>query len=369
MMNKIIKSAILLLVFVGLYSCQDDETSTTTYVVPVWQQAPIDDDAIIEFLKSHYFNEEEFITPPTNFDYNIDFYANETITGVDENGDGDILDTNQEVGGHTRKLLFDYIGVDPLLNNGFTIEAKTDYVTIEGVDHTLYILKTVQGLGAEKPRFCDRALLSYEGMTLDKEVFDNALNPVKLDLSTTVKGFSESVSEFNIALGTPTPNTDDITGLPDGTYTYHDFGVGAVFMPSALGYYSGTVGSIPAYSPLIFKLKVYGTEELDHDADGVPTYVEDLNDDHDLSNDDTDLDGNENYIDVNDDNDPILTNEEANITVYPMFLAGSPEPVLGLNELEIYRDVNVDVVPNEIIITTAIDSDGDSIPDYLDADS
>jgi len=360
-MNKIIKSAILLLVFVGLYSCQDDETSTTTYVVPVWQQAPIDDDAIIEFLKSHYFNEEEFITPPTNFDYNIDFYADETITGVDENGDGDILDTNQEVGGHTRKLLFDYIGVDPLLNNGFTIEAKTDYVTIEGVDHTLYILKAVQGLGAEKPRFCDRALLSYEGITLDKEVFDNALNPIKLDLSTTVKGFSESVSEFNIATG--------VIDNGDGTFTYQDFGVGAVFMPSALGYYSGTVGSIPAYSPLIFKLKVYGTEELDHDADGVPTYVEDLNDDHDLSNDDTDLDGNENYIDVNDDNDPILTREEVT-NVYVIY-DGDADPALLTGEEEIDRVTDFTETPNKITITRRIykDSDGDSIPDYLDPDS
>ena len=85
-------------------------------------------------------------------------------------------------------------------------------------------------------------------MTLDKIVFDNALNPVNLDLSVTVKGFSESVSEFNIAT-----NTVD---NGDGTFTYQNYGVGAVFMPSALGYYSQGVSIITPYSPLIFKLKI-----------------------------------------------------------------------------------------------------------------
>ncbi|PHS10064.1 MAG: hypothetical protein COA88_03300 [Kordia sp.] len=303
-MSRILKSTLLFFILIGLFSCKDDDT-VTIYVVPYAEQEPVDNAAIVEFLTNNYFNEEEFIAPVVNFSYDIEF------------------STDQMAGSYTRTPLINY--VNTVINN-FTIETKT--IIVSDVDHTLYILKIVQGLGAEQPRFCDEALLSYEGMTLGKDVFDNALNPVKLDLSGTVKGFSESVSEFNIA--------DNVGIVGDGTFDYQNFGVGAVFMPSGLGYYASPVGSIAVYSPLIFKLKVYGATELDHDSDGVPTYIEDLNSDHDLNNDDSDLDGVPNYVDTNDDNDPILT----------------------INE-----DIDEDGDP------TNDDTDGDGIPNYLDSDS
>jgi len=334
-MNIIFKSTLLFFVIVGLLSCQKDDSTTTTPSIPYWQLAPIDDAKIIDFLSTNYFNEEDFATQP---------FTSEIEFSIDS------------LGG-TRTLLFDY--VNNVINN-FTIETKLIYV--EGVAHTLYILKIAQGLGVEQPKFCDEALLSYEGMTLQKDIFDNALNPVKLDLASTVKGFSESVSEFNIAAGIPTDNGD-------GTFTYHDYGVGVVFMPSGLGYYSGSAGSISAYTPLIFKLKVYGTTELDHDGDGVPTYVEDLNGDHYLNNDDTDLDGIPNYGDTNDDNDPVLTRNEV-INTY-VINVGDSDPIIISGEVEIDRVVNTNVVPNTITITRRIykDTDLDGIPDYLDADS
>jgi len=202
-------------------------------------------------------------------------------------------------------------------------------------------------------------LLSYEGMTLDLNVFDNALNPVKLDLSSTVKGFSESVSEFNIA--------SSAVNNVDGTITYSDFGTGAVFMPSGVGYYANSVGSIPAYSPLIFKLKVYGTTELDHDSDGVPTYIEDLNGNHNLNDEDTDLDNFPNYADTNDDNDPVLTRSEVTNTY--IINVGDSDPIMISGEVEIDRVVDTNA--NTITITRRIykDTDLDGIPDYLDADS
>jgi len=363
-MNRIIKSTILLLIFGGLFSCQKDDSTTTEEITPLWQQEPIDAAAIVGFLTNNYFNEEEFVTPPADFNFDIKFYLDETKAEVDANGDGDILDSNQIVGSFTRTPLIDFVGT---VINGMTIETKT--IAVSGVDHTLYILKAVQGLGLVKPRFCDEAFLSYEGITLDKEVFDNQLNPNELDLATSIKGFSESVSEFNIAVGSPTPNLDDITGLPDGTYTYHDYGVGAVFMPSGLGYYSRSPGTISPYSPLIFKFKVYGTTELDHDNDGVPTYVEDLNGDHDLSNDDTDSDGNSNFVDANDENDPILTRDEVTNTY--VIYDGDADPALLVGEEEIDRDIDYSEVPNKITITRRIykDTDGDGVFDYLDADS
>ena len=280
-MNKILKITLLLTLLIGLISCNEDDT-VSIYVVPYAEQEPIDNAEIVNFLTTNYFNEEEFISPVAEFNFNIEFSNVETVDG------------------YTRTPLIDYVG--NTINN-FTIETKS--IIVGDVAHTLYILKVVQGQGAEKPRFCDEALLSYEGMTLDKIVFDNALNPVYLDLSVTVKGFSESVSEFNIAT-----NTVD---NGDGTFTYQNYGVGAVFMPSALGYYSQGVSIITPYSPLIFKLKIYGTTELDHDNDGVPSYLEDLNGNHDLIDDNTDSDDFPNFQDPNDDEDPILTiNEDVN---------------------------------------------------------
>ena len=280
-MNKILKITLLLTLLIGLISCNEDDT-VSIYVVPYAEQEPIDNAEIVNFLTTNYFNEEEFISPVAEFNFNIEFSNVQTVDGF------------------TRTPLIDYVG--NTINN-FTIETKS--IIVGDVAHTLYILKVVQGQGAEKPRFCDEALLSYEGMTLDKIVFDNALNPVYLDLSVTVKGFSESVSEFNIAT-----NTVD---NGDGTFTYQNYGVGAVFMPSALGYYSQGVSIITPYSPLIFKLKIYGTTELDHDNDGVPSYLEDLNGNHDLIDDNTDSDDFPNFQDPNDDEDPILTiNEDVN---------------------------------------------------------
>ncbi len=283
-MNKILKSTLLLFVLFGFLSCKsDDDESTSIYVVPYAEQEPIDNEAIIEFLSTNYFNEEDFISPDANFQYNIEF-SNDAVTSD----------------GYNRTLLINY--VNEVINN-FTIETKI--INVGDVDHTLYILKLVQGQGIEKPNFCDEAFLSYEGDLLDKTIFDNALNPIKIDLSSTIKGFSESVSEFNTA-----SNTID---NGDGTFSYENYGVGAAFMPSALGYYSSGQGAIPSYSPLIFKYKVYGATLLDHDSDGVPTYLEDLNGNNNLLDDDTDEDTLPNYLDNNDDGDPILTiNEDVN---------------------------------------------------------
>jgi len=352
MMNRIIKSTIILLVFGGLFSCQKDDSTATTYIIPLSQQEPIDDAAIVEFLTNNYFNEEEFDNAG-NFDlgvfkYDIKFSEDATVTGYDSNGDGFIDGADAD-----NTTVFNRTALIDL------VETKT--IAVSGVDHTLYILKVIQGQGLEQPRFCDEAFLSYEGITLDKEVFDNQLNPDELDLAHSIKGVSESVSEFNIATGTI------VNG--DGTFTYENYGVGAAFMPSGLGYYSGAPGSITAYSPLIFKLKIYGTTELDHDNDGVPTYVEDLNGDNDLTNDNTDSDSLANYIDANDENDPVLTREEVTNTY--VIYDGEADPALLPGEEEIDRVVDYSEDPDKITITRRIykDTDGDGVFDYLDTDS
>ena len=322
-MNRISKNILLIVALVSLFSCKKDEDVSSVYIVPLTEQEPIDDAALVEFLTTHYYNEEQFVTPGNypNFDYDIEFYFDETINGEDVNNDNSI-DSNQIVDGYTRTALIDLV--------------ETKVITIEDVDHNLYILRAKQGFEGDmsqeaiQPKFCDSAFVAYNGLNLDKEVFDSSVNPIWFsNLARTVKGFSESVSEFN--------TSKSYVDNGDGTFTFEDFGVGAVFMPSGLGYYAVPRAGISAYSPLIFTFKVMrAVEATDHDQDGVPTYIEDLNNNHDLDDDNTDNDQYPNFIDSNDDNDPILT----------------------INE-----DIDGDGDP------TNDDTDGDGIPNYLDSDS
>jgi hypothetical protein len=55
--------------------------------------------------------------------------------------------------------------------------------------------------------------------------------------------------------------------------------------------------------------------DLDHDNDGIPSWMEDLNGNGYLLDDDTDGDGVPNYIDNDDDGDGVLTIDE--IIVHP----------------------------------------------------
>jgi hypothetical protein len=91
-----------------------------------------------------------------------------------------------------------------------------------------------------------------------------------------------------------------------------------MFLPSGLGYYNIAQSTIPAYSPLIFSIKLFELERFDQDSDGIPSYLEDLDGDRyiylleeDVVNpDDTDGDGFPDYLDLDDDGDLVLTRTE-----------------------------------------------------------
>ncbi len=322
-MNRILKSILILGMLLSLFSCKEDEETQTFTARPLSEQAPVDDAALVDFLTKHYYNEEKFVNSASypGFNYDIEFFLDETIDGEDADGSGSI-ESNQIADGYTRTALIDLV--------------ETKVITISGVDHNLYILRAKQGFegdmsqAAMQPKFCDSAFVAYKGLNLDKEIFDGAVNPIWFDnLANTVRGFSESVSEFNAS--------KDFVDNGDGTFTYEDFGVGAVFMPSGLGYYAVPRPGLYAYSPLIFTFKLMkAVEDSDHDNDGVPTYMEDLNGNRKLNDDNTDGDQLPNYLDANDDNDPVMTIDE---------------------------DINEDGDP------TNDDTDGDGTPNYLDADS
>ncbi len=180
----------------------------------------------------------------------------------------------------------------------------------------------------------------------NRRVFDSRVNPSWFDLSnpdpsrSLILGFKEALVDYKGASGFVENN--------DGTVNYNDdFANFVVFIPSGLAYFSASPNDIPVYSPLIFSMQLYGVNESDHDRDGIPSYLEDLDNDRNVldADDNTDGDGDPNYIDADDDNDGTLTRDEITL------VAGAKDDgVVTLDEITFYDD------------------DGDGTPNHLDPD-
>lgn len=272
------------------------------------EEAPNSTAIIEEYLQTHFYNYEEFENPTPDFDFRIVF---DTIAG----DNSDKIPLIDQV---SSKMVKDRLDQD--------------------VSYRLYYLKVREG-GGEQPNFPDFATVTYEGTYLNKEVsaapyterFDSSVVPVTFDLTGVVNGFQDGMIEFFGAT--------DIIENPDGTVSFEDFGIGAVFMQSGLGYYVTTPqgSSIPVYAQLIFTFQLYEVREGDQDEDGIPSIDEDLNGNLLEEDDDTDSDGLPNFFDSDDDNDGRPTRDE--------------------------------IIINEDGTITFPDEDGDGIVDYLDSDS
>ena len=308
--------AILLLGF----SCGDDDDDGVIEVPEAdrTEQQVIDNDSLVTFLQSHYVDASLL----TN---NSIILLNEIeINQLPE--DGELPNPNQN------SLLIDMV--------------ETLTTTYFDVEYEYYILKINQGGSENSPNFSDKVRVSYEGTLMDDTVFDSSSTPVDFDLTSTIAGWGRVLPEYN--------NAEDFVINSDGTVTYNNPGIGVMFLPSGLGYYSAAAGSVPVYSNLIFKFKVFQSEVNDHDFDNVPSHLEDLNGDYDLTNDDTDDDTFADFVDSDDDNDGTLTIDE------------DLEPD---SDLTVDRDGDGDPT-NDIGDgdPTNDDTDGDGIPNYLDPD-
>lgn len=271
------------------------------------EQAIADEEALLEYLETHFYNYEDFQNPSADFDYKIRF---DTIAG--ENAD---------------KI--------PLIESEFL---KTRSMTRDEVDYNFYVLKIREGAG-DKPTFADSTFQDYRGELLNGTSFDQTVNPVWFDHPGTmsqnnpgiaVVALTEALTEFGEASG--------FTVNADNTIDWeNDFGVGAVFAPSGLAYFNNSPPSIPAYSPLIFSFRLYVVNEADHDRDGIPSYLEDLDGDGDLFNDNTSGNNAPNYLDPDDDRDGTPTREE--------------------------------IIINEDGTIEFPDENDNGVPDYLDPDS
>jgi len=131
-----------------------------------------------------------------------------------------------------------------------------------------------------------------------------------------------------------------------------------------LGYFSGISPGIPIYSPLIFKFELYQTRVNDHDGDGVPSYLEDVNNNLDVKDDDTNNNTVADYLDPDDDGDGVATFNELEQKEYTVDTNnGELEPILGSKEFEYFRTESNGVITIKTV--TLIDSNNDGIDDYL----
>lgn len=194
----------------------------------------------------------------------------------------------------------------------------------DSIKYKIYYVLLNQG-GGETPITVDSVFTTYKGFNLKNEVFDKNDNgtwssypqtipEAKAGISNTfIPGFRQSVGLLKTA-------TEIIDNL-DGTYSYENAGRAVVFIPSGLAYFNGSGGSskIGKYAPIIFDIQLVSKLSRDHDNDGIPSIIEDLDGDGDYFNDDTDKDGIPDFLDEDDDGDGFSTRQEISYKVTDEF--------------------------------------------------
>lgn len=222
---------------------------------------------------------------------------------------------------------------------------KSRDVKLHGIVYKLYYLVLREGVG-ESPSNVDGVLSAYKGeylasvtessvTTITSTFFEEVKLPNRIyDLYRTVRGWKEIFPQLK---------TGTYESRADGTISYNDFGAAVMFIPSGLGYYNFAQPGIPTYSPLVFNVKLYSIERLDHEyymsgkdviavPDGVKSFQEDKDGDgymwdkselqvgETTNPDDFDGDGIPDFLDRDDDGDDYATQGEVkdvNGKIYP----------------------------------------------------
>ncbi len=320
---KLIRWAIPGAAFLMMLSCGSDDSIDVEVVPPraLSEVAAEDDAEIREYLQTHFYNYEDFENPPMGFDYKI---VIDTIAG-DNSGKTPLINQVQSA----------QISVS---NDEFDLSEEETFL------HTYYYLIAREGIN-ESPTIADSVLVRYKGSLLSGFDFDGSfVNPVWFDLAQIqgpgagARGFTEALPNFK--------RGGAVIDNGDGTVTVEGFGVGAMFLPSGLGFYNIIQAEIPAYSPLVFTVDLFTLEETDHDGDGIPSILEDVNGDGYLYNDNTDLE---------------QERETNSLARFSDFLDGDDDAdgTPTRDEIEIDEEGNVSFP----------DGDGDGIPDYRDRDN
>jgi len=301
-----------------LSSCSSDDSSDVIVVPPrPLAEVEAENDADIrEYLQTHYYNYEEFESPPADFNFKI---VLDTITG----------DTKDKI------PLIDQVSTMTIAVSSETFNLDEDVT----VDHTLYYLAAREGIG-ESPTVGDSTFVAYEGQLLSGEIFDSNITYTWQYLPFFLRGYAAGVSQFKVG--------GEVISNIDGTVDITGSGIGLMFIPSGLAYFDNPpLGSgIFNYDILVFQVDTgLFIESTDYDNDGIPSFMEDLNNNGNLSDDNTDESVElssgfgfiPDHLDIDDDQDGILTRDEI-------------------------------IIDNAGNISFP-DSDGDGTPDYRDPDS
>lgn len=291
-------AGLFLLATVVIWSCNNDDNDNGLVVVPPrdLSEVAVENDAEIqEFLNSHFYNYEEFQNPAADFDFKI---VIDSVVGTNS----DKTPLSQQVVARTVNVSSFEFGI-----NGE-----------EDVEHTYYYLEARAGQGA-MPTVADSVFVNYQGSLLNGTLFDDVgtgawwVNPVfQFPLA---RGFSKSFR----GVGEGVVNTAggvSATSNADGTFEVEGTGIGMIILPSGLANFNASSGGgiIPSYTPLIFKYEVLVVvTDTDHDRDGIPSRLEDVDNNGFYPTDDTDGDFIANFQDPDDDNDGILTIDEINL--------------------------------------------------------
>lgn len=344
------------------FSCKDDDADDFV-AIPDRDRQEVYDENEIEiqtYFETHFFNYDDFDfvndTNPANNEFTV------------------VLDTiSTDSGTQNKTPIINY------LNQAAGVYPRLDVkiVNQDEIDYNLYILKVREGEG-DSISSLDAAAMIYEGTIVDGSIFDSQIaigngQPFNLtgvgSIGGVVSGFREGIIEFKTSTG--------YTENGDGSITYNDHGIGVVFMPSGLGYFSlPPTSSIPQYSPLFFNLKVISRSNTDFDLDGMPSHLEHPDGDITGEEDNTDEDLLVNFIDNDDDGDGVLTRDEVEKKEYE---DDGTNPFMSKAEAQAFYDAIT--VEDEIFISIEGELDGtytlntlvvpddnnDGTPNYLDS--
>jgi len=236
-----------------VFACSSDDDKDNHDPVA---QALIDDETLVEFLRTHYLTPEKAIDTITN---------NETP-------------------------LYDLV--------------SSEQIEYNEISYKMYYYVDQQGIG-KNPTRNDSVHILYKGFLLDSTQFDQNLSYTSskswFHLPITIPGFRYGATYFQ---------EGEKVIYPDESFGYENAGNGIFFMPSGLAY--GPTGSfaIPENSCLYYFFELGRVVRADADQDLLTNNEEDINGDGDAIGDDSDGDGLSDYLDPDDDNDGILTKNE-----------------------------------------------------------
>ena len=283
-MNKIKSLLTVLVLAIVVYACDEDfNTFVNPYEDVDYEALAIsDNDSIVKFLKSHYYNE--------------------TLDSLK------IIDDNQT-------SLFDD-----------STRLKSTEVVENDITYTLYAFVTREGsTNPDKgnPTEVDSVFVNRKGIILDNNNIDSS------PFDQADETWWSLASTFGLSSFAPSPIVSWTKGFPffkpgenitnNGPLTFQNTGKGYLFIPSGLAYPSinyipGQVANALFDRVLVFQVELLDfVKGTDHDNDGISSAIENLDEEMNTTDLDTDEDGLPNYIDTDDDGDGVLTiNEDAN---------------------------------------------------------